>query len=255
MPKSAPITSPYAREFFFPGGKQGILLIHGFTGSPGHMLLLGEAFRDEGYTVLGLQLPGHGTTLEDMERTGWNQWLGAVRDGYHRLLESCDDVFAAGLSMGGVLTLLLAEEAPLRGAVPIAAPMRIYDRMARYTPFFKFFVRYRGGPPSPDAPTPHEYSVGYDYTPVRKVPDLLQLMKTAEANLSKITCPLMVVQPRLDRTVIPESAQIIYDGAANTRQREILWLDNSTHVCTLEPEFDRLRDNMLRFFKSCMQDT
>lgn len=251
MSRYASIDSPYAREFLFEGGRRGALLIHGFTGSPGHMLRLGEAFRDEGYTALGILLPGHGTTVEDMERTGWRHWFYAAREGYRRLADRCDDIFVVGLSMGGTLALLLAGELPLRGAAPIAAPMRIYDTKAIYTPFFKYFIRYLDNRPSPSVAESHPYSVGYKTTPLRKVPDLLRLMRMAEERLPRITCPLLIVQPLLDGTVMPESALIIRDGAVRAARREIVWLPRSSHVCTLEPEFDFLKDNLLHFFKSC----
>ena len=65
--------------FYFEGGKIGCLLLHGFTGSPLHMRFLGEKLRDAGYTVYAPLLPGHGTSVEDMAKYGWKDWLEAAR--------------------------------------------------------------------------------------------------------------------------------------------------------------------------------
>ncbi len=240
--------NPYAKAFHFDGNNIGILLIHGFTGTPGHMLKLGEDFHKDGYTVLGIQLPGHGTHIYDIETVTWQDWMKACRDGVNRLAETCDYIFVCGLSMGGVLTLLMAEELPITGAMPIAAPIHIYNPLMPYTPILKHFIRFHGGrkPPRTDK---HPYDFGYTATPMKAVPHLGRLMKTAQRNLDKITCPMLIVQGLEDHTVKPKSAQIIYDGTVNCTQKELLWLEKSPHVCTLEPEYDILIEKLRRFIK------
>jgi carboxylesterase len=243
----AQLTSPWARPFLLEGDRRGVLLLHSFTGTPGLMRRLGEALHEAGYTVYCPLLPGHGTTLADMEKTSWQDWLRAARDACHLLLDRCDKVYVGGLSMGGTLTLLLAQEMPLDGIFPIAAPIRIYDRLAPLTPMLGRLLRFRPyALPQPGDPPPHRYDVTYAATPVRKVPDLLRLMRLSQMNLGRIRCPMRIVQPELDRTVVPISAQIIRRGAPES-DSDILWLPNSGHVCTLEPEFDRLLDGILDF--------
>ena len=238
---------PHAKSFTFQGDNVGILLIHGFTGAPGHMLRLGESFHEDGHTVLGIQLPGHGTHLDDMEESTWQHWLAATRDAVNKLAETCDQIFVCGLSMGGVLTLLMAEELPITGAISIAAPVRIHDPLAPYAGFFGLFLRYR--PYGKEKPDKHPYDIGYQATPLRKVPDLLRLMRMAESGLHKITCPMLIVQGLKDGTVKPKSAQMIHDLAVHCHEKEIIWLENSPHVCTLEPEYDILIDKIRGFIK------
>ena len=79
-------------EFFFQGGKQGIVLVHGYTGAPGEMRLLGEYLHQQGLTVLGVRLAGHGTTPQDLNETKWQDWYKAVSDGVYRLQAGCDRV-------------------------------------------------------------------------------------------------------------------------------------------------------------------
>ena len=69
------------KPFFMPGGSTGILVLHGFTGSIAHMRPLADALHARGYTVKGINLPGHATTEQDMGRSNWEQWLQAAKEG------------------------------------------------------------------------------------------------------------------------------------------------------------------------------
>ena len=93
------ITNPNAQPFFFRGGEHGVLLIHGFTGSIAHMRPLGDALHQLGYTVKGINLPGHGTKSEDMRDVDWRNWIAACKEAYLSLREECSHVSIAGLSM------------------------------------------------------------------------------------------------------------------------------------------------------------
>lgn len=239
LPPEPPITSELAQEFYIAGDHRGVLLIHGFTGTPAHMRPLGEALAREGYTVLGVRLCGHGTQIADMESCKWNDWLRDVRDGFHRLAARCDQIYVAGLSMGGVLSLILAQEQPLTAAVSICAPVRLTNRTAYLSPAARFFVRYQYGRVNPER-EPGPYDLGYRDTPIRCVPHLLRLMRMAEGGMHRVTCPLLLVRSGKDRTVRADSAQILYDRAIRCAHKRILELPNSRHVCTIEPEFNAL---------------
>lgn len=248
-----PIDNPLAREFLLEGDRRGVLLIHGFTATPSQMRPLGEALHHEGYTVLAVLLPGHGTTIEDMERQKWSGWLKACRDGFNLLARRCDEIYLAGLSMGGILTLILASELPVKAAVSIAAPMRLKNSMAKFSWLAGPFMRYQGWPKDPEkdaAERENAYHIGYSMTPVRKVPDLLRLEHIAERSLSNIRCPLLVVQPKKDDTVRLDSPDVILKGAVNSPYKKMLWLENSRHVCTVEPEFDLLFGEISVFFRN-----
>lgn len=242
-PSRPPIASPLARAFLLEGGRSGVLLIHGFTGTPAQMHPLGEALNRDGYSVACPLLPGHGTVIEDMEAARWSDWLRAVRDAFNALAARCDEISVAGLSMGGILALIMAEEMPVKAAVSIASPLRLLNRKAYLAPVVGPFLRYQGWPKDPnkaDGRVEDPYAVGYSATPVRKVPDLLRLIRIAERGLDSITCPLLIVQPAKDDQVRPDSPRLIYAGAVNASYKEILYLDHSKHVCTYTPEFDKL---------------
>src|SRR6056297_1494816 len=86
-------------------GDVGVLVIHGFTGNPSSMTPQAEAFAAAGLHVEQPRLPGHGTTLEDMQTTGWADWSGEAAAAYDRLAERASKIVVIGLSMGGTLTL------------------------------------------------------------------------------------------------------------------------------------------------------
>ncbi|MCT4604725.1 MAG: alpha/beta hydrolase [Marinisporobacter sp.] len=239
----------YAKPFFYEGNDEGCLLIHGFTGTPSHMRLLGDVLKREGYTVKGILLKGHGTCVEDMKNCHWQDWMKDAVKGYEELRKKCSKVYIMGLSMGGVLSLLLAEEYPVEGVVSIAAPIRIYDQLAKFSFIAKYFMPYKRWKSLPVQPGEElNYKISYDTLPVGTVPSLLKLMKKAEKNLSKITSSTLIVQSYMDQTVKPISAQIIYDKI-NSNKKEILWLENSKHVCTLGPEREYMHEKIITFLK------
>ena len=240
--------SPHTKPFFFEGSNVGVLLIHGFTGSPGTMKVIGEALSREGYTVSGILLPGHGTHITDMEKATWVDWLREARDKAHELSQKCDKLFVCGLSMGGLLTLILASELPVDGAIAIAAAMELADPMAKFTRLFGAFVRFRGS--GMRDPNEHPYKISYGVTPVRKVPDLLKLQKISKQNLDKIKCPVLIFRAMQDKTVTKNAADIIYNGSYNAKSRKIIDLPTSEHLCTVDNEANIIIDKTIEFIKN-----
>jgi len=99
-------------EFRLSGGRSGVLLIHGLTGTPAEMRFVGNGLNRAGFTVLGMQLAGHCGDEADLLATGWKDWYASVVGAAARLREEVDHLFVAGLSMGAVLALKLAMDRP-----------------------------------------------------------------------------------------------------------------------------------------------
>ncbi len=108
----APAMTLPDHSFYFPGGRTGVLLIHGLTGTPTEMRYLGKGLAAAGHTVYGMQLPGHCGTEADLLRTNWHDWYEGVEAGLEALRPNVDQIFAGGLSMGAVLGLHLAAQRP-----------------------------------------------------------------------------------------------------------------------------------------------
>ena len=101
MRKERDFSDAACQPFLLEGGDHGVLLLHGFTGSAAHMRPLGEAMNRHGFTVMGVNLPGHAVSMDDMARTGWQDWLDAAKDAFLQLQSRCRYASVAGLSMGG----------------------------------------------------------------------------------------------------------------------------------------------------------
>ncbi|SCY87120.1 alpha/beta hydrolase [Alkaliphilus peptidifermentans] len=238
-----------AKAFFFKGNNEGCLLIHGFTGSAGHMRPLGEYLNNKGYTVFGVLLKGHGTSVEDMESTSYHDWIKSAVDGYEMLKRQCDRVYVMGLSMGGILSLYLAEKYNVDKVISIASPIKIHDPLAKWTPLLKYFKRFnKWSSSNPEKKESTKEGIGYNIIPLKCVPELLKVIKVTRKSLNDIKCPLLVIQPKLDKYVKLVSSSIIYNGASSTQKKQ-LWLNNSPHGCTLGPEKELIHYSVFEFIK------
>jgi carboxylesterase len=228
---------PSAEPFYFPGGPIGCLLVHGFTGSPKEMRWMGEYLNQQGYSVLGIRLAAHATRQEDMLRARWQDWFASVEDGWHMLSNTCQQTFLAGLSMGGALCLLAATQLPAAGVVAMSTPFDLpKDPRRRY---IKFLHRIqpsvaKGLPDwhNPQAALDH---VDYPSYPTRSILELDALLAEMRLNLHKVKIPVLLVHSRQDNSVSPENMPAIYN-ALGTGQKSMLWIEDSNHVITREPE-------------------
>lgn len=241
----------YAKPFFFEGNNQACLLIHGFRASPGQMRYLGEFLHQEGgYTVSGILLPGHGSSTEEkMEEADWGDWLNSVRNEYENLARDYDKVYVMGLSMGGILSLILAEEYDLDRVISVAAPIKIFDKLAYLTPVLQYFKRFKGDKQGLVQSKEDEYDIYYSATPLAAVPNLLKLIKIAKGDLAKVSAPILIIQSKDDQTVKPISAKIIYQGVSS-HDKKLLWLDEGGHVCTINGDKELIHSQILKFLKS-----
>lgn len=241
-----------ARPFYLKGSRHGILLIHGFTGSVAHMRYLGEKLHAEGFTVMGINLPGHAVSIEAMAKTGWKDWLGAAEDALKTLRADCDTVTAAGLSMGGVISLILAEKGLVDSVISISAPMAAQNRLLALAGVLSVFMPvFRWGDnEETDGPAvlDPKYHLGYDGFPTRCGHDLYRLIQMARKNLGSITCPLMSIQSHSDESISADSLDVIQRGAGSAVKRK-LWLDGVPHVCVISREKDRIAEECAAFLR------
>jgi carboxylesterase len=231
--------------FDFQGGDTGVLLIHGFTGTPSELRPMGEFLAGKGFSVKAPLLKGHGTTPEDMLTTGMKDWVKSAADAYFELHKQCDKVFVAGLSMGGCLAMHLAARLPVDGVIPICAPIFVQDRRAYFARFvapFRKFEQHKGEHPEHIAP----YMAGYNKTPIRCVAELLKVIRTVRGELPQIKVPALILQGEKDLTVRPESAQYIHKHISS-RKKEIKWYPNSGHILTVDHDHEQMLKDVYSF--------
>lgn len=229
-----------AEPFHARGGRTGVLLVHGFTGSPYSMRPWAEALAADGYTVSVPRLPGHGTTWQAMNNTTWRDWYTAAGRGLDRLLEQCDEVFVAGLSMGGCLSLRLAEERPddVSGLILVNPSVTSTNKQLLAVPVLKRILGSAKGIAS-DIKKPGGQEYGYDRVPLKALDSLRDLWRVTREDLPKVTAPLVLFRSSVDHVVEPESGRLIGQRVSSRDFTERI-LDNSYHVATLDNDAERI---------------
>jgi carboxylesterase len=247
---------PTAEPFFFPGGPVGCLLVHGFTGTPKEMRWLGEYLAAQRYTVLGVRLTGHATSVDDMLRTRWADWLASVEDGYHLLAGSVEHIYLVGFSLGGILSLTFASgrftpNCPVDGVVGMAIPHHLPESPLLLKTIRLISVFKRSLKPEPSDwfdKQAEELHACYEVTPLREVADLRDVMAEMIIGLPSITMPVKLIYSKDDRTVRPEEkhAELIYDQLGS-QIKELVWIEKSGHNLTRDLQRETVFKNVADF--------
>lgn len=230
---------PTAEPFFFPGGRTGCLLVHGFTGTPKEMRWLGEHLAAQGHSVLGVRLAGHATQPADMIRARWGDWLACVEDGWHILSGCTDRIIVMGLSMGGALALAFAAHYPAAGVVAMSTPHHLPpDPRLRFVKPLSLFQPYiPKGSPNYFEPEAFQDHVSYPVDPTRAYAEVNELLIEMRAGLPKINAPVLLIYSRRDSVVTPQERHIelIYE-ALGSQDKQMMWIENSSHVITRDAQ-------------------
>jgi carboxylesterase len=226
--------APSAEPFSAEGGDTGVLLLHGFTGSPASVRPWAAHLADEGFTVRAPRLPGHGTRWQEMNSTTWHDWYAEAARALDTLRASCREVFVAGLSMGGCLALRLAEERPddVAGLLLVNPSVASDDKRFVFLPVLKRLVGSVGGIRN-DIKLAGADEYGYDRTPLKALDSLRALWRATRNDLPKVVAPLVVFRSVEDHVVEASSTQIVIQGVSSRDVTERL-LGNSYHVATLD---------------------
>lgn len=238
-----PGAEPYRHE----GGEVGVLLCHGFTGSPQSLRPWAEYLAERGLTVSLPLLPGHGTRWQDMAITTWQDWYAEVERELYALRERCDQVFVFGLSMGGALTLRLAAKhgEAISGLVLVNPANKVHGLSQYALPVARHLVRTTKGLTSDIAKEGVE-EVGYDRVPLHSAHSLRRFFRLVDAELPQVTQPLVILHSPQDHVVPPADSARILGRVSSTDVTEIL-LEQSFHVATLDHDAERIFEESYAF--------
>ena len=255
MPQIIPIAEPFL--FLGDRSKPACLLIHGFTGVPKEMRLLGEHLHQQGFTCLGVRLAGHATTPEDMIRARYTDWMGSVEDGYHLLRGVSQNIFLIGLSMGGVLSLLMSTRFAerVKGVVAMSAPHKLpkdyptwFLRAASVVMKFKPKGRDKPGSGWFDQDAYRE-QISYPQNPVRAVAELRELILEMRTALPKVNVPVLLIHSKDDKYVLPENMEHIYAGLVNASDKTKLYITGSGHVVPRDAARHQVFESVVEFIR------
>jgi len=243
--------------FFFRGDRRGVLLVHGFNGTPHTMRFLGERLHARGFTVLCDVLPGHDTDAEALAAVPAERWYGQVEAGLRQLRASCEVVGLAGLSMGAALGVRLLRQygpANVRCAALLAPALMLpfgaeaglelvkrfgIDRLVPTVP------RPRGGDVADRAT--RAVNPTSTRTPVRAAAELAGLLAEARRDVAAVEQPLLVIHSRRDHTIPFRSAAFIARHARHPVR--FIELQDSYHLITIDKDRVRVADEVAAFFE------
>jgi carboxylesterase len=226
------------QPFAFERGPIGCVLLHGFTAAPKEMRPLGEYLAARGYTVRGVRYAGHGTSPQDLARTRWRDWAASAEEAVADLRASCTQVWAIGLSLGGLIGLWLAEEKRVDGVCAIAPAIYPPDRrmaVARLLAPFRPYARKDLA----DLHDPAALAEHADYAlfPTRAVAELHALMRHTRRRLNQITVPLLLIFARHDRVVALNTLDVIWARVASVDKQQVI-LERGGHIVTEDYDKD-----------------
>ena len=240
---------PGAEPFEAAGGPVGVLLCHGFTGSPQTLRPWAEYLAGQGLSVSLPRLPGHGTRWQDLARTGGHDWYTEVDLAFGALAKRCEQTFVFGLSMGGCLALRLAEVhgREVRGLVLVNPSLAPDTRLFLLAPVLKHVLRSLPGIAS-DVKKPGAFEVGYDRVPVRAAATLPKLWSSTVGHLGDITQPVLVYRSTVDHVVGPASMRALLAGVPEA-QVTVRPCADSYHVATLDNDAQTIFEGSLKFIQ------
>ena len=246
---SSPVL-PGAEPVDLTGGPVGVLLSHGFTGTPQSMRPWAEHLGAAGLRVRVPRLPGHGTAWQDMNATGWDDWYGELDRAFEDLRARCETVFVMGLSMGGTLALRLAElhAGQVAGLVLVNTALASARKDAALAPLLSKVIPSFPGIAS-DIKKPGVTELAYARVPLKAFVSLRQAWPVVRADLGRITCPVLLYRSAVDHVVEPVSGRILLEGLSGRPVEERV-LENSYHVATLDNDAPMIFAGSLAFVRT-----
>jgi carboxylesterase len=222
--------------FVLEGGPVGVVMVHGFTGSPAELRPVAEALNRRGMTVYAPLLPGHGTTPEEINRCRWQDWAAAIGPAHEMLKARCETVFIAGFSLGSLLTLnYAAGRDDLPGIVVYSPALGINDWRQHLLPVLRFFVKTVPSPPDESAAPLAAPLASYDVYPIPAAYQLTRLVRVVNGEIARVTCPILIIYSTGDTSIRLDGPQRLYDGVGS-RDKALVTLHDSGHVITADRE-------------------
>lgn len=225
--------------------RKGILLVHGFTSTPQSMAYLGEKFQEADLNVECPLLPGHVETWERLNEVSYRDWVQAASDALERLQKRVDKVYVLGLSMGATVSLYLAEKHPeLAGLIIINHAMFFGNPLVKLLPVLRLIVK-KVPAIANDIKQEGQKEIAYPVTPTSGLYELTKLAKLVQKDLTTITQPILIFKSREDHVLPIRNAPYLYEKISSA-DKELIWLENSYHVATMDNDKDFIIDKTLR---------
>ena len=214
------------------GSDVGVLLLHGFTATTIEVGKLADLFINDGFTVSAPLLPGHNTTPEDLNTIKYSDWVECVDNAYQKIRNSCRKVLVCGESMGGVLSLMLAQKYHEINAVICFSTALLVGRLrySKYIMLFQPLIEKN----LPEDGLPWQ---GYTVYPTRAANEFFKLTKLVKRKLGKVISPTLLFQGIFDKTIDRENMDFIFNKIQSPIKL-MHWMPASGHVMLLDQELE-----------------
>jgi carboxylesterase len=226
----------------------GILISQGFTGTTSSVIYLAKFFAGKGYNVECPRLTGHGTRWEELNTVRYTDWINDIEQAYAKLKQDSEKFFVAGLSMGGALALYLQEMHPeIKGGILINHALVFEDPRIGFLPVLKYFIKSTPAI-SNDIKDPSKKELAYDRTPTAGTHEMIKLTKVIIENLGKVHQPQLIFKSKEDHVIPLKNVQFTLDRISS-KEKDVIWLENSYHVATMDFDKDLICEKSLEFTK------
>lgn len=258
-------------SFYLEGTNgKGVLLIHGLTGAPAEMRLVARQLNRRGYSVHAPLLAGHGQDIRTLRRTQWKDWLTSVLQASEFLAERTQHMFAAGICVGGELSLLAARQRPdLIKAVAVYSPCFHYDGwdVPRHYTLLSSHIGWLSRIPFLDRLNFRENgSLGIkdermrrmvegmagegmlEKFPGKGIVEMYRLGKTLRGTLPQILTPTLILHAEEDDLSNPRHALYISEHIGGPH--ELRWIKDSYHMIHLDRQHRQVAGFTADFFEA-----
>ena len=227
----------------------GVVLVHGYTGSPSSMRPWAEYLNQQGYTVRVPLLPGHGTKPEDLSEIKWQEWPEKVESELDELRKNCTKIFICGFSMGGGTTLHLATKHSdkIAGIILVNPMIHLPFIGTKLAYLLSRIKKYRSSA-GDDIKRPGVTQGGYDVMSTEGIYQILQMLKYTRANLHRVSVPMQLFHSVDDHTLPVSNTEIVMKRVGSL-SKERIELTNSFHVATLDYDAEIIFENSLIFIE------
>ena len=233
-------------------GDRGVLLVHGFAGTPPELRRLGDHLAGHGWYCAAPALPGHAATPEDLHTTSWRQWAAAAQAALDEMSARCDSVAVAGQSMGGSLALhLAATDMRVRAVACLATPLWLPGALQHFLPVISRMVRWHR--PGSDVDLWDQTAVeelhSYGLRSTRSILELKRLLGAVRDELAQVRAPVLVLHGARDRTIDPRCADEIARRLICSAAVDLHVYPRSGHALSVDVDRDDVNRRVLDWFE------
>ena len=233
-------------DLFLKGSnKRGILIFHGFTGTPDEMLHIGNNLNENGFTVYIPLLPGHGTEWRDLNRVKSEDIIRFINHSYTSLHKICESIYLIGFSLGGAVALFTAEKFPIK-KISLINPMVLQSFMSFLGSAFSFMI-----PAFPARSDINDKTVSlkahYSVYPLKGLKEYMKASSNAALNIKRIFSPVRIFCSTEDHLVSAKNTKFIFNNVSSS-DKKIILLKHSFHIAVVDFDKDFIAEKTIEFF-------